>query len=104
MTEPAAPLTKPSWKDRLKALFSEYGGVAIGVFAVLWIGGVFVSWKAISLAWTTETTGGLFAKFLAAYAIYKTTTVPRVIATIALTPIVAKILERLNLRRPKQPS
>lgn len=102
----APPQTRPpriSAKDRLKKLLEEYGSVAIGVFAVIWVltlGGI---WLAVKAGWRPESAAGQAGTFGAAYVVFRFTLPLRIAATLALTPLVARILERLRLRRPRPP-
>lgn len=101
---PAPPPPKPSAKDRLKNLFAEYGGVAIWVFAVLWVGTLGSLYLAVKFGWKPESAAGEAGTFGAAYVALRLTLPLRIGATIMLTPIVAKVLERMRLRKPKPPA
>jgi hypothetical protein len=96
-------------KERLKLLMDEYGGVALGTFLVLWALAVIGIWLGLMLGWRDRLMDllgwkgsspvGWLATLAVAYAMLKTTTIPRALITLALTPLVAKALERLGLRR-----
>src|SRR3954469_5425480 len=103
-TPPAPQNRKPSSKERLKKLFEEYGSVAIGVFVVLWVtvlGGI---WLAVKFGWKPESAAGEGGTFGGAYIAFRVTRPIRIGATVVLTPIIGRVLERLKLRKPKPPA
>jgi hypothetical protein len=100
-TVPATP-AKSSLKVRFKTLFNEYGPLALLIYlstSVLSIAGFMVAIRAgVDLQALSERfgvqlggTGGLIATFGAAWVFMKALTVPRLFATLLLTPIVGRI-------------
>lgn len=88
-------------KERLKALYEEYGTLAIIIFAVLWVGTLGSIWTAMKFGWRPESVAGEAGTFGAAYVAFRFTLPFRIGATFVITPILAKLLERLRLRRPR---
>ncbi len=100
-TPTAPPRQKLPMKDRLKRLMEEYGGVAFGTFLVIWVVTLGSLWIAVKFGWRPESTAGESGTFGAAYVMFRFTLPLRIGATAVMTPFVAKMLERLKLRRPK---
>ncbi|MBX5483282.1 MAG: DUF1279 domain-containing protein [Myxococcaceae bacterium] len=99
--EPSTPGTKPSAREKLKRLFEEYGLVAIGVFVVIWVlvlGGLYL---AVKFGWKPESAAGEAGTFGVAYIAFRFTLPLRIGATVVLTPVVARVLERFKLRKPQ---
>jgi hypothetical protein len=99
MSSEHRPTDKLPLKERLKVLFEEYGGVAIGIFGALWVLTLAGIWVAIELGWEPKSTAEKATTFGAAYVVFRLTLPLRILATAVLTPIVARLLERLGLRR-----
>jgi hypothetical protein len=82
----------------LKDMLAEYGSIAIvvylSIFALTLAGFVL----AIRLGWRPESTTGNAGIFVAAYIATKVTQPIRIGATLLLTPIVAKVYDRLGRR------
>ncbi|MGA9525101.1 MAG: DUF1279 domain-containing protein [Myxococcaceae bacterium] len=95
------PRQKLPIKERLKALMEEYGGVALGTFLVIWVVTLGSLWTAVKLGWQPDSAAGEAGTFGAAYLMFRFTLPLRIGATAVLTPIVAKALERMRLRRPR---
>jgi hypothetical protein len=57
------------------------------------LGGI---WLAIRLGWRPSTAAGSVGTFAAAYILTKITQPIRIVATLALTPIIAKLYERVT--------
>jgi hypothetical protein len=94
-------VAKPSLKERFSALLKEYGPVAFLVYFSIFfvcIAGFSVAIKA-GLAETLsqqfdvqlDGTGGLAGTLFAAWAVTKVIQVPRIFATLVLTPLVGRI-------------
>lgn len=85
---------KPSLKQRLKDHLKEYGGVAIGVylviFAVVYIGFL----VSISAGIGETTTAGTVGTAGAAWLATKVTQPLRIGATFVLTPLVARLVRK----------
>jgi hypothetical protein len=79
---------------RLQALMEEYGGVALAVWMVLFISTIAASYAAIKLGFQVETAAGSASTLAAAYAFTLLTKPARAVATLALTPLVARFTRR----------
>ena len=79
----------------------EYGALALGVFIALSALVYAGAYAAISLGWRPASTAATVGTAGAAYVAYRLTLPLRVPAAILLTPVVARALERLRLRRPR---
>jgi hypothetical protein len=90
--------------ERLKALIAEYGALAIIVFAVISALVFAGAYAAISLGFKPASATGTMSTAGAAYVAYRLTLLFRVSAAVLLTPVVARVLERLRLRRPRRPN
>lgn len=100
----------PSLRDRLaalstrlQALMEEYGGVALGVWMTLFIGTIAATYTAIKLGFQVETASGSASTLAAAYAFTLLTKPARAVATLALTPVVARALRRRQPAPPPPP-
>ncbi len=81
-------------KERLKALLSEYGSVAIGTYFVIF--GLVLAAFAVAISLGVEVEGATAQAGVlgAAYVATKLVQPLRIAATLALTPLVAKVLRR----------
>jgi hypothetical protein len=87
---------------RLQALTEEYGGVALGVWMTLFIGTIGATYAAIKLGFQVESAAGSASTLAAAYGFTLLTKPARAVATLALTPVVARITRRR--RQPAPPA
>ena len=81
-------------KKRLESLMLQYGGIAIAVYFVIFgavLAGFFV---AIRAGFAPATTAGEMGTFGAAYLATKATQPLRILATLALTPIIGRLVRR----------
>ena len=78
---------------------TEYGTVAVIVYFTIFFAVLFGFWAALRFGWRTESTAGSVGTFTAAYIATKLTQPLRIAATLALTPIVAKLYERMTGKR-----
>jgi len=89
-------------KDRLEALLAEYGKVALltyfAIFALVFAGFAI----AISLGVHVESASGTAGTLGAAYVATKLTQPIRIIATLALTPLLARLVKMVG-RKPAPP-
>lgn len=89
--------------QRFKALIAEYAGVAFAtyfaIFALVLAGFAL----AISAGVQVETAQGGIGVLGAAYLATKLTQPLRIGATVLLTPIVARVVDRIKARRPAAP-
>jgi hypothetical protein len=82
--------------NKIQDLIEEYGKIALVVYLVLWGIVVLVTLAAIALGYTGEKVSGVWAMFVASWVMAKVTQIPRIAATVALTPLVAA-----KIRKPK---
>jgi hypothetical protein len=100
---PQAPQAsaKPSVKERFSVLLKEYGTLALGVYlstSLLSIVAFYIAIKAglgdpLAKRFNVDLSGagGTGATLFAAWVMMKATQIPRIFATLALTPLVARI-------------
>ncbi len=83
-------------KKTLKSILTEYGAVALvlylAIFALV-LGG---SYLAIRAGWAPASATGKAGTFVAAYVVTKLTQPFRIAATVLLTPIVARVYDRIR--------
>jgi hypothetical protein len=97
MTAETSPNT-PSRKERLQQLVVEYGSLALwvyfGIFVIVLVGFA----AAIGLGIDVESTAGTVGVWGAAYVATKLTLPLRILATLALTPVVVHVIRRSKRR------
>lgn len=86
-------------RKSLKQVMAEYGRVALVVYLVIFAAVLVGSWAAIRLGWSPSGTAGSAGTLAAAYVFTKLTQPLRIAATLALTPVVAKVHARLTAPR-----
>ncbi|HEY0190173.1 MAG TPA: hypothetical protein VGC42_03575 [Kofleriaceae bacterium] len=106
MTEPAdarprLPAGKPPLKERLKALFAEYGRVAIAVYFTLSILAIIGFSVAFGIGWSPTTASGTLGVIAAGWVAAKATLPIRILITLALTPMVQLVIDRVRRRKPR---
>ena len=88
-------------RKTLKHILAEYGAVALTVyltiFALVFVG----AYVAVAMGWRPESLSGKVGTWVIAYGIVKLTQPLRIGATLLLTPLVARVYERL--RGPRTP-
>ncbi len=87
---------RPSLSERMKGILNEYGGLALTIYLILFalvLAGFAV---AISLGFQTDSAAGSAGTLAAAWLATKLTQPLRILATLALTPLAAKLLRRLR--------
>lgn len=91
-------------RERLKALLKEYGSVAIwtyfAIFALVLIG----SAVALAAGFQVEGAASSGGVLLAAYLTTKATQPLRILGTLALTPVVARVVRRFRPTHDKETS
>ena len=94
---------KPSLKERFQRLLAESGRVVLfvyfGIFALVFAGFAI----AIRTGMHVESTTGEMGTIGAAYVATKLTQPLRILATLVITPIVAKLMERFGKKPPASP-
>jgi len=83
-------------RKTLKHILTEYGAVAVVVYFTIFFAVLFGFWAAIRFGWRPESTTGSVGTFTAAYIATKLTQPLRIGATLAITPFVAKLYERIT--------
>jgi hypothetical protein len=91
-------------RKTIKNLLVEYGTVAVIVYLAIFFLVIFGFWAAIRFGWEPTSTAGNVGIWTAAYIATKVTQPLRIAATIALTPFIAKIYERVTGRAKTAPS
>lgn len=85
-------------RNTLKQLLVDYGRVAFGVYVAIFLVVMAGAWTAVRLGWQPESATGDMGILAAAYLVTKLTQPVRLAATLVLTPLVAKVQERLGGR------
>jgi hypothetical protein len=84
----------------LKKLAVEYGSIAVvvylGIFTLVIVG----FWAAIRFGWSPSSAVANAGAWTAAYLATKLTQPLRIVATIAVTPVIARILSRTGSAPP----
>jgi hypothetical protein len=80
--------------NKIQDLIEEYGKIALVIYLVLWALVVVVTLAAVATGFTGEKVSGVWAILLASWVMAKLTQIPRIAATVALTPIVAAWLRK----------
>jgi hypothetical protein len=90
--EAARYMRTPVTRERLKALLTEHGQVAIGTYFALFL--LVLAGFAVAIAWGihVESAAGRMGILGAAYLATKAVQPLRIAATLALTPLVAQFL------------
>jgi len=83
-------------KKTAQKLLAEYGTVAVVVYFAIFFAVLGGFWLAIRLGWQPTSAAGSVGTFAAAYIATKVTQPIRIAATLVITPIVAKIYERVS--------
>lgn len=90
--------SEKSWfarqRDNYEALLAEYGMIALGVYLTIFIGTVTAFYVAIQMGWSADGASAEAGKIGAAYLASKALQPVRIVATIAITPVVAKVKHR----------
>ena len=87
-------------KKTVQKLITEYGTVAVIVYFVIFFAVLGGFWLAIRFGWRPESVAGNAGTLAAAYIATKITQPIRIAATLVVTPIVAKIYERVRGKSP----
>jgi hypothetical protein len=90
----AATAAKPSLKQRLSALFEEYGWIAIATYFTLSILTIIGFSVAIWTGFQPSSETGVLGVLIAGWALGKATLPIRIPITLALTPVVAWVVRR----------
>ncbi|MFN2601470.1 MAG: FAM210A/B-like domain-containing protein [Gemmatimonadaceae bacterium] len=85
-------------RKTVQNLFAEYGAVAVVVYFTIFFLVLIGFWTAFRFGWRPSSAGGTVGVWAAAYIATKLTQPVRIIATLAITPFVAKLYERVTRR------
>ena len=91
-------------KKTVQNLLTEYGTAAVIVYFTIFFAVLAGFWLAIRFGWRPTSAAGTAGTLAAAYIATKLTQPIRIAATIVVTPIVAKLYERMRGRREPAPS
>ena len=90
-------------RKTFKHLLTEYGTVAVVLYFAIFFLVLFGVWLALRAGWAPASAGGKAGTLVAAYVITKLTQPIRIAATVILTPIVARVYERITGRTAAPP-
>ena len=79
-------------------MLAEYGAIAVVIYLVIFCLVLVSFWAAIRFGWQPTSTAGNVGAWTAAYIATKLTQPLRILATLAVTPFVAKLYERATGR------
>lgn len=79
-------------------MLAEYGSTALIVYLAIFAAVLVSFWFAIRLGWRAESTAGTAGTWAAAYVATKVTQPLRIAATLVVTPIAARVYERVRGR------
>jgi hypothetical protein len=91
-------------KKTVQNLLAEYCTVAVIVYFTIFFAVLAGFWLAIRFGWRPTSAAGTAGTFAAAYIATKLTQPIRIAATIVVTPVVAKLYERMRGRREPAPN
>jgi len=83
-------------RKTFKQILAEYGPIALVVYLLLFTMVLAAFWMAIRFGWRTESVAGNAGAFTAAYIATKLTQPLRIAATLLITPLVARVYERMR--------
>jgi len=90
-------------RKTLKSVLVEYGAVAVVVYLAIFFVVLFGFWAAIKAGWEPSGAMANVGAFTAAYLATKLTQPLRILATLAVTPFIARAFERVMGRRTATP-
>ena len=82
-------------RKNVQQLLAQYGAVAAVVYFTIFFAVLAGFWAALHLGWRPASVGGSAGTLAAAYVATKLTQPLRIAATIALTPLAAKVYARV---------
>jgi hypothetical protein len=86
-------------RNSLQKILAEYGTIAIVVYFTLFFAVFASAWVAMHLGWQPASTAGNVGLLAGAYLFTKVTQVFRIAATLAITPIAARVYARFRPSR-----
>jgi ABC-type siderophore export system fused ATPase/permease subunit len=91
-------------KKTVQNLLTEYGTVAVIVYFTIFFAVLGGFWLAIRFGWRPTSAAGTAGTLAAAYIATKLTQPIRIAATLLVTPVVAKLYERMRGRQEPGPN
>ena len=91
-------------KKTVQNLLAEYGTVAVIVYFTIFFATFAGFWLAIRFGWRPSSAAGAVGTWAAAYIATKLTQPLRIAATLVITPVAAKVYERVRGRRGPSPN
>jgi hypothetical protein len=88
-------------RKTLKHILAEYGTIALVVYLTIFFLVLFTFWAAIHLGWQPSSLAANVGGFTAAYLATKLTQPVRIASTLALTPVVARLFQRVGGKRAR---
>jgi hypothetical protein len=85
-------------RKTIKHILVEYGAVAVAVYLLIFTLVLVGFWAAIRFGWQPTSAAGNVGTWTAAYIATKLTQPLRIMATLAVTPFIAKVYERVTGR------
>lgn len=87
-------------RKTLQTFLVEYGAIAVVVYLLIFTLVLVGFWAAINFGWQPTSVAGNAGAWTAAYIATKFTQPLRIAATLAITPFIAKLYERVTGRAP----
>jgi hypothetical protein len=84
----------------MKTIAVEYGSVAVAVYLAIFALAFVGFWAAIRFGWSSSSTAANVGSWTAAYIATKVTQPLRIVATVAVTPLIARIFSRTGSAPP----
>jgi len=85
-------------RKSLKEFVVEYGAIGLIVYLSSTVIVCLIAWFALSMGWKPESTVGSAGMWAAVYIIAKLTQPFRIAGSIAITPLIARVYERVTGR------
>ena len=86
-------------RKTLKHIAVEYGSIAVAVYLTIFALVLVGFWAAIRFGWSSSSTAANVGAWTAAYIATKVAQPLRILATVAITPLIARLYERLIKRK-----
>jgi len=87
-------------RKTLKNIAVEYGSIAVVVYLAIFALVLVGFWAAIRFGWSSSSTAANVGAWTAAYIATKVTQPLRIVATVAVTPLIARIFSRTSSAPP----
>lgn len=91
-------------RKTIQHILVEYGAIAVVVYFAIFFLVIFGFWAAIRSGWQPSSTAGTLGVWTTAYVATRLTQPLRIVATLAVTPFIAKLYERVTGRARKSQS